>query len=197
MRKELKERDDDLEEAQGLNNQIMAFLNKPRWRNESSEERPVGHEVAQFGAAEDAVLADGTTANMPQRISPEPKKSKTQRHLNSSSRARTSGRPSIATETPATSRKAVSFRPPFRELTAGTQTGIHPSPARKTPHKMEHEQKTHEDGCKENIEENLDSEMAEVSFCGSDLFTSTDQQLIADNHGMSPRNTSEDTTAEF
>ncbi|KAL8972120.1 MAG: hypothetical protein Q9183_000714 [Haloplaca sp. 2 TL-2023] len=185
-RKELKARDEDLEEAKELNDQITAFVNKPRRCHASSEVARIVDDNKLFHLR--------TSASSPQKASSETKRSKRHSYLVSATHALGTPRPSITANTPATSPKAVVFRSPFRDITTGTRAKLNTSPAQKVPSQKDLEKKLVDDqGCTEN----LDSEMGDASFCGSNFFTSTDQLLIAGHHDMPTHNSSEDSTTEY
>ncbi|KAL8873227.1 MAG: hypothetical protein Q9174_001274 [Haloplaca sp. 1 TL-2023] len=185
---ELKAREEDLEEAKELQDQITAFVNNPRRRDASSE--------AARAVNDDLQLDLGTSrgANSPQKASLEPTKTNTSpRYLVSTSHARGTPRPSITANTPTICRKAVSFRPPFRDITAGIRAELNMSSARGVSSQKNPGEPVDEHSCREN----LDSEMGEASFWSSDFCASTDQHLIAEHLDMPNQNDSEDITAEF
>ncbi|KAL8733647.1 MAG: hypothetical protein Q9166_002057 [cf. Caloplaca sp. 2 TL-2023] len=185
----LEERENELEEAQGLNEQVIAFWSKQRRRNPTAEQRvdtPRGSKDDSHGHSP---YHKGPTMRFP-RASPDHKRSTTTRHVESTVQARNRPRPFIGTPKSATSNKARPMRRPLRDLDLALNNI---SPTRNTSPKPAPTRLPEQYG----RDENINSEMAEASFCDSDFFASTDQQLIADNHGGASRLGTDDTTAEF
>ncbi|KAL8725365.1 MAG: hypothetical protein Q9181_006445 [Wetmoreana brouardii] len=192
-RKELEAREDELKEAQELQKQVMSLWGKQRRRNTRAEKQSTASISSQSDSMDNTLPHNGLTAITSRGTPPKSKRSKTDRPRNSSRHAEKTAGPSTRMRTSLKSSKAVPDRNVLGELAAGAPMGLNRSSTRGRGYDTPPKQTANEDGCKENI----DSEMVEASFYDTDVFASTDQQLVADMHEKAPQAMSEDTTVEF
>ncbi|KAI4091702.1 MAG: hypothetical protein LQ344_003942 [Seirophora lacunosa] len=195
---EVESRENELEEARGLTDQVMAFWNKQRPRNVPTEGRLVSERGISRGNSVDSnpPYQEHAAASSRNRMAPTAKRSRKHQHLDSPKPpSKNQARPSVgATRTTSAARgKATPFRRPLQELQCGMTSEMNVSPVggrllESTP-KMSLDAEGHD--------ENVDLEMTGVSLCDSDFFGSADQQLLAGVRGEMAQNTSDDTTVEF
>ncbi|KAL8835143.1 MAG: hypothetical protein Q9170_003448 [Blastenia crenularia] len=191
LKGEIKIRENELEEAQGLTNQVMAFWNKQRRRNASIEE-PIT--VPEDGNAENTRPQQEQQFAMQSReTSPEAKRTRTRQLSRSRRSTLNKVRPSVAADKPTFPVKSTSARQPLQDLEYRTQARFNVTPSSK---KSRHTTSKPGSG-QDSHDGNNGLEMAEGSFCDSDFFASADQHLVADIHSKQRQETSDDTTMEF
>ncbi|KAL8854915.1 MAG: hypothetical protein Q9221_000422 [Calogaya cf. arnoldii] len=188
LKGDLEDRDNELEEAQALNDQVMAFWSKQRRRNAAAEEPPEQRSSTTPGIPHHK----RTSVRFPKE-SPEHKRSRTARPSSSSALSRSNTRMSGDRRDAATSSKATPIRRPLADVDAGLQTRRKTSPTRSSPRKGTPKQLLDAG----YVDENTQPEMAEGSVCDSDFFASTDQQLIDDIHDDAPHFGLPNDTTEF
>ena len=170
---DLEDRENELEEAQALNDQVMAFWSKQRRRNAAAEEP-----LEQRGFTTHRIPHQKHTSIRFPKESPEHKRSRTARPSSSSVLGRNKARMSTVPASSVRCNKATPMRRPLADVDAGLQTQLTISPTRSSPHKRASVQSLDEN----HLDENMQPGMAEGSLCDSDFFASTDQQLIANIH---------------
>ncbi|KAL8772001.1 MAG: hypothetical protein Q9209_002666 [Squamulea sp. 1 TL-2023] len=185
---ELDDRDNELEEAQALNDQVMAFWNKQRRRNATSEEPAGKHDSRTPGKKHH----ERTSVRFPNQ-SPEHKRSRTTRSFVSSVQSGKKAGRTINLRDSATRKKSTPLRRPLADVDARLQTQVYTSPTRISPHKGKSKQSSDEN----DFDENTQPGMTEGSLCDSDFFASTDHQLIANIHSDAPHLELPDDTTEF
>ncbi|KAL8655097.1 MAG: hypothetical protein Q9226_003173 [Calogaya cf. arnoldii] len=188
LKGDLEDRDNELEEAQALNDQVMAFWSKQRRRNAAAEEPP-----EQRSSTTPGIPPHKRTSVRFPKESPEHKRSRTARPSSSSALSRSNTRMSGNRRDPATCSKATPIRRPLADVDAGLQTRRKTSPTRSSPRKGTPKQLLDAG----YVDENTQPGMAEGSVCDSDFFASTDQQLIDDIHDDAPQFGLPDDTTEF
>lgn len=191
MTDDVESRDNELQQARELTDQVMEFWKKPRQRDALKEKRrlPIP-EATQRGAIDNlSPFREAEVTSRFIRVSPTAKRSKQQQDSPKTNKLKP--RASIAARTPATRIKATPLRQPLRNIGAASPTGFNISPARTSPRKMATKHQGDELGENDNLN------MTGVSICDSDFFATNDQQLAAGIHGEISQGTFDDTTAEF
>ncbi|KAL9029679.1 MAG: hypothetical protein Q9196_002103 [Gyalolechia fulgens] len=191
LKEEIENRESELEEAQGLTNQVMAFWNKQRRRNGTIEGPLAVPKDDQGNRTSTSHQAVSPTE--PRETPPGAKRTRTQQRFSSRRSIPDKAGPVMNVSTPGLGRKATSERQPLRDLDVSTEERLNITPmvnkARtKTP-------KTSLD--KDRNHDNTGLDIPEGSFCDSDFFASSDQRLIAGYHAKEPQEVSDDTTMEF
>ncbi|KAL8783977.1 MAG: hypothetical protein Q9213_004228 [Squamulea squamosa] len=184
---ELDDRDNELEEAQALNDQVMAFWSKQRRRNAMSEE-PLG----QNDSKAPGIQHERTFVRFPTQ-SPKHKRSRTTRPSESSALSGKKARRTKDIRDSGTRKKSTPLRRPLADVDARLQTQVNTSPTRSSPSKGKSKQSVDEN----YLDENTQPGMAEGSLCDSDFFASTDHQVIANMHDGAPQFELPDDTTEF
>ncbi|KAL8703478.1 MAG: hypothetical protein Q9201_003352 [Fulgogasparrea decipioides] len=186
-RKALEAREDELEEAQELQKQVMSLWGKQRQRNTRVGKESTAPISSQSDSMDNTLPHDGLRVIISHGTPPKPKRSRTDRPRDSSIHAENTAGPSTRIRTSPKSSKAVPNRKALGELATRAPVGLNLSSAHGKAYNTPPKQTRNEEGCKEN----LGSEMAEASFYDTDVFGSTDRQLVVDEV------MSEDTTVEF
>lgn len=191
LQKEIDNRENELEEAQGLTNQVMAFWNKQRRRNTTIE--------GSLAAPEDIQGNKTTTNHLPASPSParetppEAKRTKTRQRSSSRRHTADKARLLMGSGTPRSRKGSTLGRQPLQDLDIATQERSNITLVGKTLHTKTQKMPFHKD----MNNENAGPELAGGSFCDSDFFASSDQNLIADIHAKEPQGVCDDTTMEF
>ncbi|KAL9626975.1 MAG: hypothetical protein Q9204_006900, partial [Flavoplaca sp. TL-2023a] len=182
---DLDDRENELEEAQALNDQVVKFWSKRR--NAVTEELPTQHNSKTFGLPQQK----RTSVRFPKE-SPEHTRNRTTRPSNSSSLSKRRGKGSDELGASASCNKATPRRP-LADVDGGLQTRLNISPIRSSLRK----------GTPKNIldesngDENTQSGMAEGSVYDSQFFSSADQHLIDKMHDNAPHFGLPDDTTEL
>ena len=182
---DLDDRENELEEAQALNDQVVNFWSKRR--NAVTEEPPMRHKSKTFGLPQQK----RTSVRFPKE-SPEHKRSRRTRPFSSSFPDRNRTKESDDTSILATCNKATPRRP-LADVDGGLQTRLNISPIRSSLRKGTPKQILDEN----HADENTQYGMAEGSVCDSEFYSSTDQQLIDNIHDHAPHLGLPDDTTEL
>ncbi|KAL8655385.1 MAG: hypothetical protein Q9210_000919 [Variospora velana] len=198
LAEEIENRENELEEARRLADQVVAFWNKPRVRNVPAGRRSILEPGASQGNPMDSnpPYQKHAVASSSIKTTPKAKRSRKHQRLDSPKPlSKNKNRLSVgATRTISAARgEATPFRPPLQDLKCGTTSAINVSPSRGRLHETTRKRSIDLEGHDENV--NL--EMTGVSLCDSDFFGSADQQLLVGVHGEMPQNTIDDTTVDF
>ncbi|KAL8714273.1 MAG: hypothetical protein Q9225_006613 [Loekoesia sp. 1 TL-2023] len=194
LTEEIENRENELEEAQGLTNQVMAFWNKQRRRNTAVENPLIIPDDGQLNNASNTPPAlEPAIATWSRETPPEAKRTRTHQHFSSRRSAVDKARSSIDIEPPAVHTKATSGRQPLQDLDVRTQERSNVT----SKHNKAGTTTSKTPSVKDIPNENSGLERAEGSFCDSDFFASADQQLIAGIHAKEAQEASDDTTMEF
>ncbi|KAL8997015.1 MAG: hypothetical protein Q9169_003605 [Polycauliona sp. 2 TL-2023] len=183
LRSDLEDRDNELEEAQALNEQVVAFWTKQRRRN--PVEPDARHKPTPAGIARPKRPSVRIS-----KESPEHKRSRTNKHVTCSPLSRNTSRVSDETGALASCNKAKPMRRPLADVDAGLQTRLNISPVRSSSSKGIWKQWVDENDAGENTQQ------AEGSVCDSDFFGSTDRQLMDKIHEDAPHFGLPDDTTE-
>ncbi|KAL8673584.1 MAG: hypothetical protein Q9168_001982 [Polycauliona sp. 1 TL-2023] len=186
---DLDDRDNELEEAQALNEQVVAFWSKQRRRNAATEEPAAGNKSTTAGMAHQK-----RSSLRMSRESPEHKRSRRTSFLSSSPLRQNKDRGPDDTGKSASCNKGRRIRRPLADLDAGLQTRLNISPMRSSVGKGRRLKPWLENA---NADADENTQQAEGSVCDSDFFGSTDQQLIDKIHEDAPHLGLPDDTTEF
>ncbi|KAL8833370.1 MAG: hypothetical protein Q9176_008016 [Flavoplaca citrina] len=182
---DLDDRENELEEAQALNDQVVKFWSKRR--NAVTEELLTRHNSKTFGSPQQK----RTSVRFPKE-SPEHRRNRTTRPSNSSSLSKRRGKGSDELGGSASCNKATPRRP-LADVDGGLQTRLNISPIRSSPRKATPKNILDES----NGDENTQSGMAEGSVYDSQFFSSADQHLIGKMHDNAPHFGLPDDTTEL
>ncbi|KAL8939331.1 MAG: hypothetical protein Q9216_003424 [Gyalolechia sp. 2 TL-2023] len=184
LKGEIKNRESELEEAQGLTNQVMAFWNRQRRRNvtiEGSLRVPEDNQGDKFIASHQPARSSHASETPPEA-------KRTKIHQRFGSRGYTEDK--VGAGTPRLRSEAALDREPLPDLDIETHKRFNVTP---TGNKA----RTGTSADKNANNENTGVELVEGSFCDSDFFASSDQNLIAGVHAKEPDEISDDTTMDF
>ncbi|KAL8897797.1 MAG: hypothetical protein Q9192_002410 [Flavoplaca navasiana] len=183
---DLDDRENELEEAQALNDQVVKFWSKRR--NAVTEELPRRHNSKTFGLPQQK----RTSVRFPTE-SPEHRRNRTTRPSNSSSLSKRRSKGSNELGGSAGCNKATPRRP-LADVEGGLQTRLNSS----SPIRNNLRKGTPKHILDENIgDENTQSGMAEGSVYDSQFFSSADQHLIDNLHDNAPHLGLPDDTTEL
>ncbi|KAI4277362.1 MAG: hypothetical protein LQ337_001803 [Flavoplaca oasis] len=182
---DLDDRENELEEAQALNDQVVKFWSKRR--NAVTEELPTRRNSKTFGLPQQK----RTSVRFPKE-SPEHRRNRTTRPSNSSSLSKRRSKGSDELGGSATCHKATPRRP-LADVDGGLHTRLNISPIRSSLGKGTAKNFLDED----NGNENTHSGMAQGSVYDSQFFSSADQHLIDKMHDVTPHFGLPDDTTEL
>ncbi|KAL9600634.1 MAG: hypothetical protein Q9219_003067 [cf. Caloplaca sp. 3 TL-2023] len=194
LTEEIKNREDELEEAKGLTNQVMAFWNRQRRRSPAVEQQFTIAEDSQRKVSNSRLSSPEPAASpLSSKAPPETKRMRT--HQRYSSRRSVVGKPRPLTnvETPAAGSKIAPLRQPLQDLDIASFERVNTIAT------------SNEAGTRKSVivsgkdedTENSGLGTVEGSFCDSDFFASADQHLVAGMHTGDAQGASDDTTMEF
>ena len=188
---EISRQENELEEARGLTDQVMAFWNKQRRRATAATQSEDSQSTKPNKLRRDH---EPTTVSSLSTTPTEANQTRPYRRRSSQGRSVDKARPSPDTQTPTVRTRTTSMRQPLRDLDLGLEQRFDPTSSGSKPYKSTQKSPRN---IMNGYDENAAPEVSEGSFCDSDYFASADQRLVADVHSRGLQAVSDDATMEF